>query len=128
MSVFIKNISFGRAINWQINCDAFDSDDWDCIADLILQRNPAFSHVEAVSKKAIPLSDRLSKHVTTGPVLLVDDVLNVQQMLDTRLWFRTRKRFHCLEVCGYVVFARVPCPQWVRALWQLDVRTGDWYD
>lgn len=128
MSLFTKNIAVGRNIKWVIDCDAFTSTDWDCIADLIRERHPQYSHVEGVTHQAKPLVDRLNRYTTNGPVLLVDTVLDVELMLAARLWFRTRKRFVNLEVCGYVIFATLPCPQWVRALWQLDVRTGDWYE
>lgn len=128
MSLF-NNSAVGRNIKWVIDCGAFTSEDWDCVADLIRERHPQFSHVDCVSNNAKPLVDRLNKYTSpSGCVLLVDNVLDVEQMLAARLWFRTRKRFVNKEVEGYVIFACVPCPSWVRALWQLDVRTGDWYE
>jgi hypothetical protein len=96
------------------------------MCELILERHPNFSHVHGISDNGKVLADLLSSHITTGNILIVDDVLNITTMQSTRLWFRTRQKYVYEDVFGYVIFACVPCPSWVRSLWQLEVRTNEW--
>lgn len=129
MSLFQKGIFSlfsGRSAEWSIDCNTLSEEDWNCIAELILERCPNFSHVDCVADRGIRLRDLLAAHATTGDVLLVDDVLDIELMQKKRLWYRTRNEYHQKDVLGYVVFACLPCPTWIRALWQLDVRTDTW--
>ena len=131
MSLFragIFKLFSGRSSDWAVNCDDLTDDDWDCIRNLILERHPNFSTVVGMTKNGKLLADLLNPFTTTGDVLLVDDVLNINLMQTQRLWYRTRMSYHSREVSGYVVFACMPCPSWVRALWQLDVRINEWED
>jgi len=129
VSLFNKGIFHlfsGRTTDWVIDCNALSQDDWECIRNLVLERHPNFSHVAGVSTNGKRLADLLSSFCTNGDVLLVDDVLKVNVMHAHRLYYRTRQEYHDRDVSGYVIFACVPCPTWVRALWQLDVRRNVW--
>lgn len=129
MSLFragIFKLFSGRSSDWAVNCNALDEEDWICIRNLILERHPNFSIVIGMTKNGKLLAELLNPFTTTGDILLVDDVLNINLMQAQRLWYRTRKSSHNREISGYVVFACMPCPSWVRALWQLDVRLNDW--
>ncbi len=116
----------GRSAEWKVDCSALSEEDWECVANLILERCPNFSFVECATDRSSVLRDLLSTHATSGDILLVDDVLDIELMQMKRLWYRTRMDYHNTEILGYVVFACLPCPTWVRALWQLDVRTNVW--
>lgn len=129
MSLFNKGIYSlfsGRASAWKIDCSAFQDDDWECLTNLVLERHPNFCHVHGVTTYGVELASRLSIYSTTGNILIVEDILNVEIMQNIRKWYRSRDEFHFKEVDGFVIFACMPCPKWVRALWQLDVRTDDW--
>jgi len=129
MPLFHKGIFHlfsGRTADWEIDCGTLTREDWSCIADLILERCPNFSHVDCASTSGLILKDLLTPHVTTGDILLINDVLDIDRMQAKRLWYRTRKEYYNKDILGYVVFARMPCPNWIRSLWQLDVRTNEW--
>jgi hypothetical protein len=116
----------GRIADWGIDTSALDETDWECIAELIIERFPNFSYVDCVTYNGEILKGLLTPYATSGDILLVDDVMRIKNFQDRRMWYRTRKESHTKEVIGYAVFACVPCPNWVRALWQLDVRLNTW--
>lgn len=131
MSLFQKG-SFtlyrGRTSNWTINCAEFNDDDWDCVAELIAERYPNFERVIGISHFGNILQDHLEKYTTTGGLLLVDDILYLSTMHRARLHWCTRKAYVNHDIQGFVIFSCLPCPSWVRTLWQLDVRTDTWDD
>jgi hypothetical protein len=126
MALFQKgdfDLYSGRLSDWGINCDAFTDDDWDCVANLIMERYPNFSEVHGPDY----LEERLSKHVSHGGILIVDDVYFEPTSFEIqRTYWRTRQRTMNLDIQGFVVFAKIPLPRWIRALWQLDFRIEEW--
>jgi hypothetical protein len=129
MTIFRKGefqLYSGRTAEWNIDCGNLSDEDWECIRDLILERFPNFSKVDYAARSGEKLRDLLTPFSTSGDILLVNDVLDIQAFQDRRLWYRTRANYHNKEIIGYVVFAMMPCPNWVRALWQLDVRLNTW--
>ena len=119
-------IHHGRSSSWTINCAEFTEDDWTCVAELIAERYPNFEMVVGVSHFGKILAEHLEQYITHGGILLVDDILWLPTMQSTRLYWRTRKRYVQYDIQGFVIFSCIPCPNWVRSLWQLDVRTETW--
>ena len=129
MSTFLSgdySVHLGRITPWRIDPSQFDDGDWDCFAQMVVERYPNFERVVGVSQYGVKLESHLTQHATHGGLLIVDDVLHPQTINDMRLYFRTREKYVNHQIQGFVIFARVPCPRWVRALWQLDVRVNDW--
>jgi len=119
-------IHLGRTSNWTINCAEFSEDDWACNAELIAERYPNFERVIGISHFGKILANHLEVYSTHGGVLLVDDILWLDSMYKARLYWRTRKNYMNHDIQGFVIFSCVPCPNWVRTLWQLDTQTESW--
>jgi hypothetical protein len=131
MSLFNKGsytLHVGRTSNWTINCAEFNQDDWECVAELIVERYPNFERVIGISYFGEILQGYLEHYATKGGLLIVDDILYLQTMQAARLHWRTRKNYVNHQIQGFVIFSCLPCPSWVRTLWQLDVRTDKWDD
>jgi hypothetical protein len=129
VTIFSKgdySIHNGRVTPWRIIPSSFSDEDWECFAQLIAERFPNFEKVIGVSQFGVKLESHLSQYSTHGGLLIVDDVLYPETMNKMRLYFRTRKKYVNYDIQGFTVFARVPCPSWIRALWQLDVRVEEW--
>jgi orotate phosphoribosyltransferase len=101
-------LNSGRKSQFKIDCDFLTDDDWDALAWLIANRVPYFGSVEGVPRGGVKLASALLPYVTSGPALIVDDVLTSGGSMERR-----RAGRDCL---GAVVFARGPVPPWVQAL------------
>ncbi len=122
-------LSSGRHSPWKIDCDALAGEDWEALAEMIHALVGPFSSVEGVPRGGLALAERLrrSRHAR-GPHLIVDDVLTTGASME-------RLRAACAPagadtsprrdaITGAVVFARGPCPPWVRPLFQMAGVTG----
>lgn len=101
----------GGRTGFRIECDALQDDDWVALAAWAVQLLPSFGAVEGVPRGGRKLADALAGHVTTGPLLIVDDVLSTGTCLEK--WRGNR------EAIGLVVFARARPPAWVRWLFAM---------
>ena len=68
----------GNTLKFKLECDAFDMEDWNSIASIIMtyQAKP-FRSVEGIPRGGIPLANALRKYATGDPThqpMLVDDV------------------------------------------------------
>lgn len=117
MALFIDNEFTGHAgtrLSFKIECDALTYEDIQTIASIIA-RNHTFSRVCGVPRGGLRLAEALQKHLSPdGLTLIVDDVLTSGMSME-----EARKE-HGEETLGVVVFARGPCPEWVRPVFQLS--------
>jgi len=106
----------GEKSNWKVECDVLTKEDWECLAAMIAERCQ-FKDVIGIPEGGLNLRDYLSLSCTKDdslPTLIVDDVLTTGNSME-------EARSHIKgEVIGHVVFARGKCPEWIKALWQLD--------
>ncbi len=66
----------GEELTWKIECDGLTEGDWEAMALIYMEsRPPAFGDVWGVPRGGLPLARALRRYVTTGPRLIVDDVL-----------------------------------------------------
>ena len=68
----------GKQLPFKIECDAFDEEDWDAIAQMILcyEKEP-FCHAEGIPRGGLPLAKALNKYATGNKddkILICDDV------------------------------------------------------
>ena len=68
----------GKQLPFKIECDAFDEEDWDSIAQMILcyEKEP-FCHAEGIPRGGLPLAKALNKYATGNKddkILICDDV------------------------------------------------------
>lgn len=92
----------GTKLDWKIECDALDVEDWECLAYLIAHRCQ-FGSVYGIPSGGVPLAKALEKYRTPDCKirLVVDDV-----------WTTGKSMMGALKEndIGYVVFARNPIP------------------
>lgn len=98
----------GHTTTWLIDCEALADSDMETLATMIADMVGRFGSVEGVPRGGLRLAKALERHTTTGPVLIVDDVLTTGASMEQQRAGR--------DVIGAVIFARGPCPSWVGAL------------
>jgi hypothetical protein len=102
----------GDIVPYKIECDALVDQDWATLAWLIAARLPGFGAVEGVPRGGLALARHLAPYATSGPLLVVDDVLTTGGSMEALRKDR--------DVIGAVVFAREPPPYWVMALFTMS--------
>jgi hypothetical protein len=103
----------GIRLQWKIDCDALTDADLHALAFVLSQRL-AFSSVVGIPRGGLRLAAALEPFVTTGPTLIVDDVLTTGRSMD-----EMRKQ-HPGSI-GAVIFARGRCPHWIFPIFSLKV-------
>jgi orotate phosphoribosyltransferase len=121
MALFIDNEFTGHAgstLKFKIECDALTHEDIEAIA-AIIARTHTFSKVHGVPRGGLRLAQALEKYVSPdGLTLIVDDVLTSGMSME-------EARKDCKdEILGIVIFARGPCPEWVKPVFQLSEWAG----
>ena len=98
-------------LSWKIECDDLTQMDWACLAEVISRRF-LFSEVVGVPRGGLALAKALQPYCTSGPRLIVDDVLTTGQSMEGV------RRYQ--DDVGVVVFARGPCPDWVYPIFRCE--------
>lgn len=123
----------GIALPFKIDCDALTDDDLKTLARRVSDIL-RFNAVVGIPNGGLRFSIALQRYVLTrGQIivmghlpttLIVDDVLTTGNSIE-----RERARLadtlppgDNMMFAGLVIFARAPCPNWVRSIFQL----GDW--
>ncbi len=109
------NLHSGESSKWKIECDALTLKDWRTLALMIVEHAEPFRAVVGVPRGGLPLAKALQPFATSGPVLIVDDVLTTGNSI--------LKVMHAHNLGeplqAWVVFARGPCPSGINALFQM---------
>lgn len=109
----------GQPTDFKIDCDFLTDEDYEACA-FLGSKVVKFGHVvgvQASSDEGIDNGARFARamlpYATTGPTLIVDDVLTTgQSMIETRAIYQ--------NAIGLVIFTRRRPPDWIKALfWQL---------
>jgi len=107
-------LASGKESPWKIDCDALTNEDWLAVAQIARLLLPGFGAVEGVPRGGLKFAGCL--RVFADPIstrlLIVDDVLTTGGSME-------RQRANRAAV-GVVLFARGPCPPWVRAVFHAD--------
>lgn len=101
----------GLALAYKIECDTLVEADWNTLAKEIVRNVPLFGQVIGVPRGGLRLARVLESYCQpeiTDVRLIVDDVLTTGASM-------VAMRQDESDI-GYVVFARGPCPTWVKAL------------
>lgn len=106
----------GSRSTWKIECDALTTGDWTTLAAMAIEQGVEFSGVLGVPRGGLPFADALRPYVSSGPVLVVDDVLTTGGSIG-----RLMQKYP--GSIGLVAFARGPVPTGIRALWSLSLGT-----
>ena len=68
----------GKPLKWKIECDALTTNDWDCLAHMVMERQKTpFSTVVGIPRGGVPFANALSKYATgdeSHQPMIVDDI------------------------------------------------------
>lgn len=107
----------GRVSHFKIECDLLTFEDYKSLARLAIEVLPPFGEVEGVPRGGILFADALRPYITTGGLLIADDVWVSGLSME-----RHRKR---RDAIGIVVFARGPLSPWVKGLFVMDAQAEE---
>jgi len=110
-------LSSGMISSFKIECDALTDEDWQCLAYLISQNVSEFGSLEGVYSGGHKLAQYLYQYRSSGPLLIVDDVLTTGASIE--------KQRNKRDAIGAVVFSRGKCPKWITPLFQMIPLTKD---
>ena len=124
-----KSINFkshsGLDLTWKIECDVLSDSEWLTISEMIMEVSPPFKEAIGIPTGGTKLGKLLNRYSTgerEHPICIVDDVLTTGgSMNEVR---RKRHWRNPTEYIGWVVFARITPPDWVRALFQMTNNDG----
>lgn len=102
----------GRLLDFKIECDALSDADIAALAAVIARRIK-FGSVYGVPRGGLRLAKALEPYATSGPRLIVDDVLTTGKSM-VEVMDSTTDR-------GVVIFARGPCPDWITPIFSLEM-------
>ena len=111
----------GLDLNWRIECDALSDDEWFTISKMIMELTPPFQQAVGIPEGGVKLGKLLNEHATGNekdPICIVDDVLTTGKSMKHFLKQHYQHKFWPTTI-GWVVFARIQTPNWVRALFQM---------
>ena len=100
----------GSQSNFLIDCQSLTEEDWDGLARLVAS-GVSFGSVEGVPIGGLAFARALEPLATSGPLLIVDDVLTTGASMEAQRGDREAK--------GVVLFARGECPDWVVPIFQM---------
>ena len=113
----------GLDLSWKIEMDALSENEWFTIARMILEISPPFHSAIGIPRGGVLLGELLNKYGTgkeEDPFCIVDDVLTTgKSMIDYREEMDI-ERWQKSCALGWVVFARVKPPKWIKALFQMN--------
>ncbi len=115
----VFTLSSGAVSTLKIECDALTDEDIKTIAAQIQLMVKPFSSVEGIPRGGLRLAKALEEYIDplSSYHLLVDDVLttgNSMAKASNSAW-----KIHQKFAEGAVIFARGPCPEWIKAFCQL---------
>jgi orotate phosphoribosyltransferase len=106
------NLHSGHISSWRINAEALSDASLATLASIMANCIGHFGSVEGVPDGGLRFAAHWRPYVTSGPVLIVDDVLTTGASIEEQRAGR--------DAIGLVIFARGPCPSWVKAVWSLN--------
>ena len=116
MNLFVKQqfiANSGQFLEWKIECDALTDEDIETLA-YVGAGLCTFGSVIGIPRGGLRLAKALEQYITSGPPLIVDDVLTTGgSMLSAHIGRP--------DAIGLVIFARGTTPTWVCAIFSSGV-------
>ena len=113
----------GLDLTWKIEMDALSRDEWECIAEMIIELSVPFREAVGIPRGGTILGTLLNQHGTgkrEHPICIVDDVLTTGGSMNE--FKRKRQWRNPSKYIGWVVFSRSQTPHWVNALFQMPYK------
>ena len=101
----------GLRLKWKIECDALTDAEWEGLACIASEFLPTFGAVEGVPRGGLKFAQALMPYITSGPLLIVDDVFTTGKSMEDHRQGR--------DAIGCVAFSRGKCPEWITPLFQM---------
>lgn len=125
-------LNSGTHSKWKLECDNLTDGEIEGLVVMIKEMVGEFETVEGVPTGGLRLAKAMGKYATRcggffpGPHLIVDDVLTTGGSMVRTLTARGGSLLRVIprlpdgaEVKGAVIFARGPCPEWIRPVFQM---------
>lgn len=115
-------LNSGAVSSWKLECDALNDADWETLALMVRELVGPFGSVEGVPRGGLKLAAKLQPYCQKDYYshLIVDDVLTTGGSMErAKKTALDNRKISQRGVIGAVVFARGPCPPWVKALFQM---------
>lgn len=118
-------LNSGAKSAWKLECDALTDDDIEALALMVRQIVGPFQSVEGVPRGGLRLAKALEPHwawLGAGQSwrsrhLIVDDVLTTGGSMERAKAAHSGQGRG--EILGAVIFARGPCPEWIKPVFQM---------
>lgn len=110
----------GLDLDWKIECDAFDQDDWSCIAKIGAEMAGSFFRASGVPRGGLQLAEAIAPYRDPNalPWLVVDDVWTTGLSMHRHVQSMGLREG---QWKGFVVFARgISLPPWVQCLCKVN--------
>lgn len=110
----------GYELDWKIECDALDNDDWACIARMCAALVPPFYMVTGVPRGGLRFAEHMTAHQSkdASTILVVDDVWTTGLSMHRHVG---ELGLQTGEWHGLVAFSRTyRLPAWVHCLCQIN--------
>jgi hypothetical protein len=118
MSLFQKlnfTSAAGLTLFWKVECDLLTESDWATLAKMVSDQI-TFGEVEGVPRGGLPFAEALKPYITSGPLLIVDDVLTTGLSMERH---RNNR-----EAIGVAVFSRgLIKPNWIKSIWTYSLES-----
>ena len=113
-------LNSGLVSNMKIECDALSLVDWNTLAGFV-HAKMWWGEVIGIPRGGVPFALALDQYTTdmSDTILIVDDVLTSGGSMERMREQVIEERGNDLPIKGVVAFARNPCPDWIRPVFQL---------
>ena len=112
----------GLPLKWKIECDAIRSEEWDCLAQMIMEyQKISFRWVEGIPRGGVSLATALKKYIDPNADdigLVVDDVWTTGTSFKDYIKENHPDKLHN-QIHRWVIFARRPTNDGVKALFTM---------
>ena len=112
----------GLPLNWKIECDAIRPEEWDCLAQMIMDyQHIPFKWVEGIPRGGMSLASALQKYADPNADdigLVVDDVWTTGTSFRDYIKENHSDKLHN-QIQRWVIFARRPTNDGVKALFTM---------
>lgn len=102
----------GLELTWKIDCDGLNTEDIETLAKVGAELVSSFGRVVGVPRGGLRLAGALQRYATSGPTLIVDDVLTTGRSME-------EERAKHSGAIGLVIFARKEPPKWITPIFSL---------